>query len=270
MLLTSAPPSNITCTVVPTSAVPVKIGVETLVMLSVLDMPLSEAAIEIGCGRRRLRRDGVDRHRQRAGWRAGAPGGIRLSAVTVVAALAEHGTGDGPVAGAHPRSVVPSTVVPLVSKSFTVAPASAPLPVNTGVLTLVILSVLEIPLSDAAVRSGRGQRCGDNDRRCRRRGAGVAGRIGCGRAQRVSAAGQRDRQAPTAGRNLPFVAPTRTVPSNSCTTLPTSAVPLAVTSPLFAGADDGCVDRHSRRLGIEGEGDRTPKRCCRRYPSRWR
>ena len=44
-----------------------------------------------------------------------------------------------------------SAVVP--SKRVTVLPASA-VPVNVGVLTLVTLSVLEVPLSLAAVRSG--------------------------------------------------------------------------------------------------------------------
>ena len=49
---------------------------------------------------------------------------------------------------------VPRTVVPLVSNSVTVAPASAPLPVKVGVVTLVMLSVLDEPVSVAAVRSG--------------------------------------------------------------------------------------------------------------------
>ena len=49
---------------------------------------------------------------------------------------------------------VPSTVVPLVSNSVTVAPASAPLPVNAGMVTLVMLSVLDEPVSVAAVMSG--------------------------------------------------------------------------------------------------------------------
>ena len=49
---------------------------------------------------------------------------------------------------------VPSTVVPSVSYSVTVAPASAPLPVTVGVVLLVRLSVLDAPLSDAAARSG--------------------------------------------------------------------------------------------------------------------
>src|SRR5690606_8539365 len=48
---------------------------------------------------------------------------------------------------------VPSTVVPSVSKRVTVLPASAE-PVKTGVATLVMLSVLEAPLSLAEERSG--------------------------------------------------------------------------------------------------------------------
>ena len=51
-------------------------------------------------------------------------------------------------------TAVPSTVVPLVSYNVTVAPASAPLPAKVGVVTLVMLSVFDTPLSDAAVKSG--------------------------------------------------------------------------------------------------------------------
>lgn len=47
MLLIRVAPSN-TCTMLPASAVPEKVGVETLVMLSVLDVPLSEAAVRSG------------------------------------------------------------------------------------------------------------------------------------------------------------------------------------------------------------------------------
>src|SRR5258707_1160080 len=38
-------------------------------------------------------------------------------------------------------TAVPSTVVPLVSYSVTVAPASAPLPLTVGVVSLLMLSV---------------------------------------------------------------------------------------------------------------------------------
>src|SRR5437868_4663131 len=49
---------------------------------------------------------------------------------------------------------VPRTVVPLVSNSVTVAPASAPPPVHTGVVSLVLLRVLDVPGSEAAAMSG--------------------------------------------------------------------------------------------------------------------
>ena len=49
--------------------------------------------------------------------------------------------------------VVPSNVVPSVSYNLTVAPASTPLPVSVGVVTLVMLSVLLLPESDALARS---------------------------------------------------------------------------------------------------------------------
>ena len=52
---------------------------------------------------------------------------------------------------------VPITVVP--SNKVTVLPASA-VPVKVGVVTLVMLSVLDMPLSDAAVRSGDRRRRG--------------------------------------------------------------------------------------------------------------
>jgi hypothetical protein len=49
--------------------------------------------------------------------------------------------------------VVPSTVVPSVSYKVTAEPASA-VPVSVGVVSLVRLSVEEVPLSDAALKSG--------------------------------------------------------------------------------------------------------------------
>src|SRR5207249_3841368 len=48
----------------------------------------------------------------------------------------------------------PSAVVPLVSKRVTVAPTSAPLPVNAGVVTLVMLSIGGEPGRVGAVRPG--------------------------------------------------------------------------------------------------------------------
>ena len=49
--------------------------------------------------------------------------------------------------------VVPSTVVPSVSYKVTVLPASA-VPVRVGVVSLVMLSVLDVPESDAKSKSG--------------------------------------------------------------------------------------------------------------------
>src|SRR5205807_2565803 len=48
---------------------------------------------------------------------------------------------------------VPSTVVPMAAHRVTVALASAPPPVNNGVVFLVMLSVLDDPVSEAAVMS---------------------------------------------------------------------------------------------------------------------
>ena len=63
---------------------------------------------------------------------------------------------DGPRPG-RVATPVPTTVVP--SNKVTVLPASA-VPVKVGVVTLVMLSVLDTPLSDAVIRSrlagGRG------------------------------------------------------------------------------------------------------------------
>ncbi len=98
--------------------------------------------------------NGVDRHRQPGRGHAGVAGkvgllwrsayGCRLVRVVLVIDQLPR-----------PSAIaLPSTVVPLVSYSVTVAPASAPLPLNTGVVTLVMLSVLEAPVSVAAVRSG--------------------------------------------------------------------------------------------------------------------
>ena len=128
-----------------------KVGVVTLVMLSVLETPLSDAAIRSG--------------------RLGAAGAV-VSMVTTSAGdaiLALPATSVcfavtvcAPVASVAllidqlpERSTVPvpSTVVPLVSNRVTTAPTS-PVPVKVGVVTLVRLSVLDVPLSDAVVRSG--------------------------------------------------------------------------------------------------------------------
>ena len=50
-------------------------------------------------------------------------------------------------------TVVPTTVVPSVSYNLSVAPTSA-VPLKVGVVTLVMRSLLELPLSEAALRAG--------------------------------------------------------------------------------------------------------------------
>src|SRR4029079_1388019 len=51
-------------------------------------------------------------------------------------------------------TAVPNTVLPFVSYKVTVAPTSALLPVKVGVVLFVMLSVLEVPESDPAIKSG--------------------------------------------------------------------------------------------------------------------
>ena len=139
-------------TVAPASTLlPVRVGVVTLVMLSVLLLPESEALA-----------------------RSGAPG-AEGAVVSIVTARAVDATPVLPAASVtlalsvcapsvsalvvmlqlpEPSAVVvPSRVVPSVSYSLTVAPASAPPPVTVGVVTLVMLSVLLLPESEPAVMS---------------------------------------------------------------------------------------------------------------------
>ena len=131
-------------------------------------------------------------------------------------------------------TAVPSTVVPLVSNSVTVAPASAPLPVTVGVVSLVMLSVFEVPLSDAAIRSGALGAAAtvstvtDERRRCH---AGVAGNVGLLRRQAMDAIDSGELvivQLPEASATA---VPSTVVPlvSNSVTVAPASApLPLTV------------------------------------------
>ena len=74
---------------------------------------------------------------------------------------------------------VPITVVP--SNTVTMLPASA-VPVKVGLATSVMLSVLDTPVSDAAIRSGADRDSGghrvDGDRQSSRRGADFASHIG--------------------------------------------------------------------------------------------
>src|ERR1700735_3088137 len=132
----------------PASAVPLMVGVVTLVMWSALEAPLSEAVARTGT--------------------FGAAGAV-VSTVTASAAdatlvplvsIAFAVIECFPLARVFdvidqaPAALalsVPTSVAP--SKRSTVALASA-LPENVGAVTLVTLSVLERPLSEAAVRSG--------------------------------------------------------------------------------------------------------------------
>src|SRR5712672_217432 len=143
-------PSN-SVTVLFASAVPVKVGVATLVRLSVPDAPESEA----------VARSGVE----------GAVGAV-LSIVTdspveavlvlpaasvalaVIVWLPEASVEAVMLQLPLPSAVpVPSTVVPSVSYSLTVLPTSA-VPVKVGVATLVRLSVPDDPESEAVAWSG--------------------------------------------------------------------------------------------------------------------
>ena len=139
-------------TVAPASTpLPVRVGVVTLVMLSVLLLPESDALA-----------------------RSAALGaaGAEVSMVTVSAAEAVLAFPAASVALVvkvwapalsvlvvmlqlpKPSAVVvPSTVVPSVSYNLMVAPASAPLPVMVGVVALVRLSELLLPVSEPDARS---------------------------------------------------------------------------------------------------------------------
>src|SRR5437879_5134243 len=147
---TAVPPLKIV-TVLFASAVPLKVGVVALVMLSVLLLPVSEAAI----------RSGVD----------GALGAV----VSIVTDRAPDATLTFPAMSVtfsvavmlctpcvrvdvltdqlpEPSAVaLPIWVVP--SNSLTVVFAAA-VPLKVGLVTLVMLSLLEMPLSEAAMRSG--------------------------------------------------------------------------------------------------------------------
>ena len=127
----------------PGDPVPANVGVLSPVLLSVLLLPVSVPAVRSGA--------------------AGVAGNV-VSMVTVNAGLVMPLAGvvviwctpsvkTGDVNDQEPSvatTAVPNTVVP--SLMVTVSPG-VPLPVNTGVLILVLLSVL-LPLSVPAVRSG--------------------------------------------------------------------------------------------------------------------
>jgi hypothetical protein len=148
---TVVPSVSYTVTTEPDSAVPVKVGVETLVMLSVFEVPLSEMAD----------RSGV----------LGALGAVEsitiaipaeallvLPAVSVALLVSVWEPSDRALVVTlqlpSPSAVaVPSTVVPSVSYAVTSEFDSA-VPVRVGVESLVMLSELEVPLSEMADKSG--------------------------------------------------------------------------------------------------------------------
>ena len=107
---------------------------------------------------RRCRRRGVDRHGEAAGGRSGIAGRIGDGRRDRVIAVGE---GRCRIAQRPPAAMpLPTTVAP--SCSVTVAPFSA-VPAKVGVLTLVMLSLADLPESNPSARSGvdagfRGQR----------------------------------------------------------------------------------------------------------------
>ena len=143
----TTPPTRIS-TVALASAVPLKVGVVSPVMLSVLDAPVSDAVSRSGT--------------------VGAAGPLVSivtdsaadCALTLLPLLARAVMLLTPVVSTDVvivhapliSAVAEPTTVPLASSS-TISPALA-VPVNVGVLTLVMLSVLEAPLSEAVVRAG--------------------------------------------------------------------------------------------------------------------
>jgi hypothetical protein len=139
-------PAN-TLTVLPASAVPVKVGVVSVVTLSVLDEPVSDAAV----------RSGVETAGAAASiWTVIADDAALVLPELFVAVAVMTSVPWPRVTVAvqlPPESavVVPISVEP--EYSFTVLPAGA-VPVNVGVVSLVLLSVLDAPVSDAATRSG--------------------------------------------------------------------------------------------------------------------
>jgi hypothetical protein len=134
----------------PDSAVPVSVGVETFVMLSVSEVPPSEMAD----------RSGV----------LGALGDVKststtrpteallvLPAASVALAVSVWEPSERTLVVTLQMPsfavAVPSTVEPSVSYTVTTEPDSAE-PLKVGVETLVMLSEFEVPLSEMAIRSG--------------------------------------------------------------------------------------------------------------------
>jgi len=135
--------------VVPASAVPAKVGVVTLVISSLLDVPLSLAAVMSGV----------------EGMAGAVVSMVMLSALDATLVLPAASVALAVmlcVPSLRALTVMPgelyAAAVPLPtcvapSKRVTVLPASAA-PVKAGVVVLVMLSVLDEPVSVAAVMSG--------------------------------------------------------------------------------------------------------------------
>ena len=147
-LPTKVVPSN-SVTVALASAVPVKVGVLTLVVLSVFDVPLSDVTARSGTL-------GVTGAAVSIVTVSTPEAALTLPARSVaLATIAWTPFANGLAAMDHTPAasawLLPTTVAP--SNSVTVALASA-VPVNVGVVTLVVLSVFDGPLSDPTARSG--------------------------------------------------------------------------------------------------------------------
>ena len=139
-------------TVAPASTLlPVSVGVVTLVLLSVLLLPESDALARSGA----LGAEGAVVSIVTVRPVDAAPV-LPAASVTLALSVCAPSVSALVVMLQLPEPsavVVPSRVVPSVSYSLTVAPASAPPPVTVGVVTLVMLSVLLLPESEPAVMS---------------------------------------------------------------------------------------------------------------------
>ena len=150
---TVVPSVSYRVTVAPGSALPpVTVGVVTLVRLSVLEAPLSLAVARSGA-------EGAKGAAISTVTTSDAEAALTLPARSVCLTVSVCAPADSALAvidqlPSPPAVAVPSTVVPSVSYSVTVAPDSAPLPVTVGVVSFVRSSVLEAPLSLAGARSG--------------------------------------------------------------------------------------------------------------------
>jgi hypothetical protein len=129
--------------------VPVNAGVVSLVTLSVFEAPVSDAEIRSGA-------EGADTEPLTTVIERAADAGLVLPEASVAVALmlcvpwasAELVTVQLPLESAV---ALPIWVEP--ANSLTVLPPAA-VPVKVGVLSVVVLSVLDAPVSEAAVKSG--------------------------------------------------------------------------------------------------------------------